>query len=134
MSEETEIEDEKQTQRQRTASDYLYQTFVGAAKFLVLSLGWIWRWFERRHAFIQTILLLPITVAVGPDVLGLISSSLNFFFGQLVFLGNDAQTRTHPLPLGFSLNVVYILWFLTAVVGFVQIKSLQDRIKKLENK
>ena len=134
MSKEGETEDEKQTQRQRTASDYLFQTFIGATKFLALSLGWIWHWFERRHAFIQTLLLLPITVAVGPVVLGLISSSLDFFFGRLVTLGNDAQTRTHPLPLGFSLNVIYILWFLTAVVGFVQIKSLQNRIKKLEDK
>lgn len=134
MSEESETEDKNPAQRQRTASDHLYQTFINATKFFALSIAWMLHWFERRHAIIQTILLIPITVAIGPLVMGAISSSLDFFFGQLVYLGNDAQTRTHLLPLGFSLNIIYILWFITAVVGFVQVKSLQNRIEQLENR
>jgi hypothetical protein len=133
MSEESDTKDANSSQRQRTASDYLYQTFINGASFFALSISWMWHWFERRHAFTQTILLIPITVAVGPIVMGTISSSLDFFFGRLVILGNDAQTRTHPLPLGFSLNVLYILWFITTVVGFVRMKSLQSRIEQLEN-
>jgi len=133
MSEESETEDVNPTQRQQTASDYLYQTFINGASFFALSISWVWHWFERRHAITQTVLLIPITVAVGPIVMGAISWSLDFFFGQLVILGNDAQTRTHLLPLGFSLNVIYMLWFITAVLGFVRVKALQSRIEQLEN-
>jgi len=89
-----------------------------------------WR---SKHPYIRFVL----DLLVGSVVLYVIGRvakvGYEFFFGKIVVAGNDVGTATTPLPLGLSVNILFILWLVTAYVGFVRLVQLRQRIVELEN-
>lgn len=93
----------------------------------------ILNWFQE-HRIIRWLVLLPMGYVVLQIVLELSATLLRFSFGRLVFIQNDLSVATHPLPVGFSLNLLYFLWLVTLLAGVSRIASLRQRIERLENR
>jgi uncharacterized integral membrane protein len=85
------------------------------------------------HPYFRFLLDLVVGGAVL-TVLGRVAKvSYEFFFGRVVVAGNDLGTATTPLPLGLSVNLLFILWLVTSYVGFIRLVRLRQRISELEN-
>jgi hypothetical protein len=90
------------------------------------------RW-RGRHPYIRFILDLVIGAVILSGLGRVAKVAYEFFFGRVVVAGNDVGTATTPLPLGLSVNILFILWLVTAYVGFIKLVRLRQRIVKLEN-
>ncbi|MFC7043622.1 hypothetical protein [Halonotius sp. GCM10025705] len=89
-----------------------------------------WR---ARHTYIRFILDLVIGGVILSGLGRVAKVAYEFFFGRVVVAGNDLGTATTPLPLGLSVNILFILWLVTAYVGFIRLVRLRQRVVELEN-
>jgi len=89
-----------------------------------------WR---AMHPYIRFILDLVIGGVILSGLGRVAKVAYEFFFGRVVVAGNDLGTATTPLPLGLSVNILFILWLVTAYVGFIRLVRLRQRVAELEN-
>lgn len=91
----------------------------------------IWTWFGDNPA-LKWLVLLPIGTALGNY---LVEKALNlyvYYFGQNVVASTDIQVQTFPLPLGLSVRILFISWFLSITIIFIKFVELRKRVEQLE--
>jgi uncharacterized integral membrane protein len=89
-----------------------------------------WR---AKHPYVRFILDLVVGGVILSGLGRVAKIAYEFFFGRVVVAGNDLGTATTPLPLGLSVNILFILWLVTAYVGFIRLVRLRQRVVELEN-
>lgn len=85
------------------------------------------------HPYIRFILDLVVGGVILSGLGRIAKIAYEFFFGRVIVAGNDVGTATTPLPLGLSVNILFILWLVTAYIGFIRIVRLRQRVVELED-
>lgn len=133
MSKKTEPNEETPSEHLRKASDSGLDTASNLGRTIVHLSRWIRSWLER-HWVIKWIgggLALSGITWVVIQFLGRI---YDYYFGMTGVIGRDLIVQTHPLPVGFSLQVLFILFVILGAVGYFRIASLRRRVEALEDK
>lgn len=132
MASEGRSEDEEKSDHLRNASDSLLEGSSNLSKATEHVYRWLNKWM-KDHPFLKWIIGLPIAYYLTQIMLEIGGLFFRYFFGRLVPIQNDVSVATHPLPVGFSLNVLYLLWLISAFFAFRRFITLRKRIERLED-
>lgn len=130
MSDETP-ESEESTQHLREASDSLNEGISNISRFGSHTFSWLLAWSEE-HPVVSWLVGIPASWLIMKGILTVAGRFYHYFFGNNVVASMDIQVQTHPLPLGLSLNILFVLLLLTSFSAYRQIAILRRRIDQLE--
>lgn len=116
----------------REASDSLVEGASSMSQFWTHLYDWAWAWSEE-HPLLTWILALPVSWYFTQGMLRVAGDLYSYAFGNNVVASTDLQVQTHPLPVGFSLNLLYVALILALSVSHNRIATLRRRIEELEN-
>jgi len=84
------------------------------------------------HPIITWLVGIPASWLIMNGILTFSGWFYNYFFGSNVVASTDIQVQTHPLPLGFSLNLLFVVLLLISFWAYRRISLLRARIDRLE--
>lgn len=131
MGEKPDTEDRNPSEHLREASNSLLNALSSFSSTVENLLRWLWFWFED-HPVVRWFVLLPIGWIVIQGLLEFVGRFSIFFFGAVIPTSRDIQVETHPIPIGLSLNILFLLWILTTFAAYRRIAILRRRIEILE--
>lgn len=131
MSDGSDSEKDESTQYLKEASDSFVEASSNVSRTAEYTTKGIWRWFGN-HPIIRWLVLLPSGYLITQGLLEFAGWFYVYFFGGNVIATRDIQVQTHPLPLGFSLNLLFLLWFVAVIIGYQRLIRLRQDIEELE--
>jgi hypothetical protein len=130
MSDKTP-EGEDSTEHLAKASDSLNDGISNMSQFVAHAFCWLLSWSED-HPVLSWLVGIPASWLIMRGILATTDWFYTYFFGNNVAASTDIQVQTHPLPLGLSLNILFVLLLLVSLWAYRKIAILRQRINHLE--
>lgn len=118
----------------KNSADSFVTGIFGMLSAIWYFLKWLGTEYRDAHPIIQLaigILITPILI----EVLSTFSAAFHaMFWSKLVLINRDVLIQILPIPVGMSIYLLFLLWFLSSMSAYAEVSSLRQRVNELENK
>lgn len=87
---------------------------------------------SEENPILSKLIAIPVIYLVTEILLTIFGYFYNYFFANNVVASMDIQVQTHPLPIGLSLNILFVLLLFATFLIYLRIATLRRRIEELE--